>query len=278
MSVVSVTTITPPASSSLISLSQVKLYLSVTDTANDTLYTQLITDASSSMIDFIGVHPGRQRYLESTYGTGSVRRYLSRLPVEPGTLSITLDGEALTEGTTDPTQWSLEEASTGMVYRESGWPYSSSYTLNLTYTYYAGFLLPDQIADWQGSTVKGVGAWVRPLPSSTPSLYRFECTTPGTTGTSQPVWPTTIGGTVIDGTVVWTARAAPELPPVVSQWCFAEFLRLLNARNSTPGLASRTVEGVSESYFATQTTGPLAPTVMNGLSGFRKRLGVLGVA
>lgn len=274
----SVLTITPPASSALISLSQVKLYLSITDTSLDTLYAQIITDASSAMIEFIGVHPGRQRYQETGHGDGSTRRYLSRLPVEPGTLSITLDGDALVEGVDETTEWSLEEPSTGRVYRQSGWPVSSTTTYNLTYIYYAGFLLPDQITTWAATTAHTAGSWVRPISAVAPSLFRFECTTAGTTGASQPVWPTTLGGTVTDGSVVWTARAAQELPPVVSQWCYAEFLRQLKSRKMTPGVSSRAVEGVTESYFATHIGGPLPVPVMNGLTTFRKKLGVVGVA
>lgn len=36
----------------------------------------------------------------------------------------------------------------------------------------------------------------------------FECTTSGTTGASEPSWPTTPGSTVVDGTVTWTCRNA----------------------------------------------------------------------
>ncbi len=34
--------------------------------------------------------------------------------------------------------------------------------------------------------------------------YRYRCTVAGTSGSSPPTWPTTIGNTVVDGTVTWT--------------------------------------------------------------------------
>lgn len=51
------------------------------------------------------------------------------------------------------------------------------------------------------STAYSVGDQVK--PASTP-LYIYQCTTAGTSGGSAPTWPTTVGATVTDGTVVWT--------------------------------------------------------------------------
>ena len=37
--------------------------------------------------------------------------------------------------------------------------------------------------------------------------FEYECTTGGQTSPTEPKWPTTVAGTVTDGSVTWTARA-----------------------------------------------------------------------
>ena len=57
---------------------------------------------------------------------------------------------------------------------------------------------------WAASTAFSVGD-VRRATTSQNSGLVFECTTAGTSGSSEPSWPTDIGSTITDNTVVWTA-------------------------------------------------------------------------
>lgn len=71
---------------------------------------------------------------------------------------------------------------------------------------------------WQSTTTYGVGAKRRPTVQN--SIY-YEVVTAGTSGGTEPTWPTTIGTTVTDGTVVWVAKGfyggfpSPHIPTPV---------------------------------------------------------------
>lgn len=60
---------------------------------------------------------------------------------------------------------------------------------------------------WTLTTVVATGSYVIPTTFSglTGSIGRiFKATTGGTTSGTQPTWPTSLGGTVVDGSVTWT--------------------------------------------------------------------------
>lgn len=62
---------------------------------------------------------------------------------------------------------------------------------------------PAILTAWEASTVLTLGAIRRPAVNNG---YRYEVTAAGTTDAAEPTWPTTIGATVTDGTVVFTCR------------------------------------------------------------------------
>lgn len=63
-------------------------------------------------------------------------------------------------------------------------------------------------ATWNSNTAYAAGDTVEA------NGYLYKCTTAGTSGTSSPDFPTTEGGTVTDGTAVWTEEEA--YPPVIN--------------------------------------------------------------
>ena len=60
------------------------------------------------------------------------------------------------------------------------------------------------VSVWAASTAFAVGDIRRATTTQNSGLV-FKCTTAGTSGSSQPAWPTDIGSTITDNTVVWTA-------------------------------------------------------------------------
>lgn len=61
---------------------------------------------------------------------------------------------------------------------------------------------------WAATTAKVEGDYVKPTVANG---YYYKTTTAGTTAASEPTWPTTIGGTVTDGTVVFTCAGKATL-------------------------------------------------------------------
>lgn len=63
------------------------------------------------------------------------------------------------------------------------------------------------VAAWAASTAFAVGDTRRSSAEEGTGLF-FRCTTAGTSASSEPEWPNSIGDTVTDGTCVWTAVSA----------------------------------------------------------------------
>ena len=62
---------------------------------------------------------------------------------------------------------------------------------------------------WSAATAISVGAKIRP---TTTNNRIYQAGGSGTTGGSQPTWPTTIGATVVDNDITWTCIAYEDTP------------------------------------------------------------------
>lgn len=58
---------------------------------------------------------------------------------------------------------------------------------------------------WRANETYGAGEYIRPTRATG---FSYQCTTAGTSGAREPVWPISLGATIPDGSVVWTASAA----------------------------------------------------------------------
>jgi len=58
---------------------------------------------------------------------------------------------------------------------------------------------------WIASTAYVLDATTRPMVDR--NGFTYVCTSAGTSGANEPVWPTTAGQTVSDGSVVWRAES-----------------------------------------------------------------------
>lgn len=56
---------------------------------------------------------------------------------------------------------------------------------------------------WTLSTAVNLGDII--IPTAGTTTYGYQVTTAGTTGATEPTWPTTLSGTVVNGTVTFTA-------------------------------------------------------------------------
>lgn len=228
---------TPAAATRLYPLTLVKSYLGLTGSSDDARLTSLTAVAGALFRGHLGLRReyARQTYVEELPGRGGEYLLLSRWPIE----SVT----SLTEGVTAQTAvLSTAYDIVGNVdrrdrlYNCDGWvrshfdpparfPSSDSVgVLDYVATYTAGWLMPGTatergagyVTEWDASTAYVAGEFVKSATPSNNDLL-LECTTAGTSTSTEPTWPSAAGATVTDGTVTWTAREARELPPELQE-------------------------------------------------------------
>ncbi len=224
------------------------------DASEDATIRELLEEVSSAIDIELGTELALQSYRWTVEGDGGDLLYLPRHPLEEGSISVTIDGEA-------DTDWSLLSRSEAVLYREGGW--TAGCTIAVTFS--AGYLLPPQVQTWSAGIAYSGLVWVRPAtPRLSWMMFQADAVG-GTSGGTEPVWETTAGETVVDNGVTWTARNVLELPSVVRQ------LAIAAARVSYDGLDGVTsvrAEGFAETYEA-GGSGPLSTVIRRGLSRLR---------
>lgn len=146
---------------------------------------------------------------------------LSANPLAFGNNATGANGFSLgTGGTgTGPDQWTIQSSNAATTFVSSGnnarspVDYLDGKAMGVDVTFGADdhYLLmgPLNGADiylaraWAATTAKVAGTLVH--PTSGRAGWQYKCVTSGSTGGSQPTWPTTLGATVTDGTCVWMA-------------------------------------------------------------------------
>jgi len=253
------TVLTAATETKLVELSEVKTRLGITSSGDDALLDLLIADASSAIERYLGRSLGRQRYSETIGSDGAVEMMLSRHPVEPGTWTIVDDDS---ETVSDVV---LHDAEAGILFRDAGWwsrergfaagfrstqpgvgRFGEDVSLpgaeapDYTAEYWAGYLLPGEVADWEAETTYAAGDFVR---STSRKPVLFEATTAGDSDATEPDWDTEIGETTPDGTVIWTARAAQELPGLFKRAAFLAVAGWYRSDDRDPSIVSEGIAG-----------------------------------
>ena len=70
---------------------------------------------------------------------------------------------------------------------------------------------------WAATTSYAEGDIIIPTAGKLTGFF-YECTTAGTSGATEPTWPTVLGETVVDNTVVWTCHSPNETSEAGTYW------------------------------------------------------------
>ncbi len=206
----------------MVSLEDVKTELGISATTSDAKLQRLIIAASQLATGAEGLrrNPWLETVLQKLPGRGGQYLKLERWPIQSVT-SVT-EGTGSSPTTVTASTYSIAgNARRDRLYRVDGWSWHDRQTpttffdvdgpaLGYNATYVAGWVMPDQITAWSAAVSAAASAWFSAAvgddsePSDNPFIFQAD-SSGGTTGSSEPTWPTVIGGTVTDNGITWTA-------------------------------------------------------------------------
>jgi hypothetical protein len=132
---------------------------------------------------------------------------------------------------------------------------------------------------WTASTAYAVGAIVRP---TTANGRTYRATTGGTSGATQPTWPTTTGGTVTDGTVTWTETSKSGLVSFSTYSMTAPYIGQPGMDQVDPNQLSEEVATAvllaTDSASAAFTAGTYRTNLLNHIAGTSDILSTLATS
>ena len=125
---------------------------------------------------------------------------------------------------------------------------------------------------WAATTAYSTGKYIKPTVSKANGWF-YIASTGGTTGAAEPTWPTTLGATVVDGTVTWLAVNTSINISIgnAQQASFrnirseAGIVAFQNAGNANLSFDSCRLVGESMAYLNTATSGNSELVSSNGL-------------
>ena len=126
-----------------------------------------------------------------------------------------------------------------------------------SYNYVYEALLPSA---WLASTAYSLNTIVKPIASYN---YAYKCTGAGTSGSAEPAWPTTAGGTVTDGGVTWTCMAKDTAGATEPAWPTTINATVLDGSvtwTCRAKWANRTLGAYGGAEVHTQSTAEMAAT------------------
>lgn len=250
-----------------LTLSSVKSTLHITSSDYDEELGTMLDGLVRGVEGVLGYPLARASWRETTTGQGERGLLLSRLPVEPGSVVVTVDGEAVTD-------FILRCPESGLLALDGDSAWRSEID-GIVVTYRAGWPMTNQLTTWSDGASISTGTFVQ--GDALPGLY--EATTAGVTGAGEPAWGTPVpGDTVADGSVVWTYRLVDVLPVDLQR------MILVGVRQSVhrdPGTSAIRVEGALQQWGGSRATPSalgetdLPAWLMTGLSRY-PRVGAYG--
>lgn len=196
-----------------ITLAEVKAQLNFSSSADDALIRRCIASATQSAENFMNRKIVRQAWESYFYFWQDV--FFMPFGRLQSVSSVKYTG---IEGSTNTVASSVYDVtlknpnlhgSVSLAYNQS-WPTASLALTNpIAIQFTCGWYRGDE---WEANAVYAEDDYVEPTRLNANGLT-FQCTVGGTShATDEPTWPTTIGGTVTDGTITWVAvgQAVPD--------------------------------------------------------------------